>query len=369
MGLFTREKKPPALKRRKSQPKTLREVLNAAFIQELKKNPALLRRVAAKEAGHLDLMEEEDPIEQLKKEKISQAFREDPAFAEQVKQEYLASLNPQTGRGVEDEISAVIDEKAIEMLSKNPQLLQQAVTRRLERLVGKGGSNSGLSQLVEQLDDLDELKERFGGGEGGEKWLNPELVGKAMELVLALVTGNKGEAQGNSKARKVYVVETREGPIELDPVEYKKWLQQRTAIGLPPGEPKLTAPAVPEPSPVSLPAEEPLDQPPAQQSVSLRLTEWLPYVDGNPQEFYQVLMLKKLESHDPNAEYVLTILGTKSADEILALLSPFKSNGGEIGLAIETLEQHKEWMEKLTQIVKENKGEEQKCSIKTQASQ
>ena len=109
--------------------------------------------------------------------------------------------------------------------------------------------------------------------------------------------------------------------------------------------PKLDAPKPPEPTP---------EQPPPEPSPRLNLTEWLPYLDGEPSILAGVLIEKS--PTDKNAEFAIKVLNTYTAEQILRALQQFKQQGGATADAIIALEDRKEWLEGLIQAVKMTKS-------------
>jgi len=368
-GSKTKEKKP------RKQPKSLKQVLSDAWVRELKTNPDLLKRVAAKEAGYYDLVDDgTDPIEKIKQRVLSKALEEDPAFAEQVKQEYVDSLNPSSSDGgIESELEDTISGAVIEKIRLNPKLVDTIVEKRIGDLMKGEKSHYGrTTDLVREIEGLKQLKEVLGeeSESKGEGFFTPDMV-KSL-LGDQGVVGLLGSLLGRSgSAQRTYVVETPGGTREFSPEEYKLYLEQRQRGELPAPFSKVLESAQTV-SPVSPPVEgqaqthvqivpsPPFIAPAPPSAPSLNISSWLPYLEQEPEVFVALLeekvLLEGIEGE--RAKFTLSILKTKTVDELLALLQPFKAKDGEIAQAIEALEAKKEWLEELMKIVKGEKEED-----------
>lgn len=309
---------------------TLDKVLEKALIRHAKEDPEWAFRAATRKFGIQE--DPVDPVEELKKQKLAELLENDPEFAESVKAEYLAQ-----SRGSRDLSSAIdeeVTEAALAELHTNPELMHKAVSRRInEIVVGHGESEDGSSlvKLLQELDNLEELKGRLGGDRQGgilTSLLSPEVLKKVIEVLPSLLGKQSGEGV---QQQRVYVVETPKGALELDAAGYKKYLEekQRTALA----EPRATAP-------------------------SGIMEEWLPYLDKPPEDFVDALVQKQQEGN-PTASLVLNLLASNTADNILAILQPYKKDYAE---AIEKLEANREWLEGAITYLQRLIGEQQHVS-------
>ena len=309
---------------------TLDKVLEKALIRHAKEDPEWAFRAATRK---FNIQEDTvDPVEELKQQKLAELLENDPEFAESVKAEYLAQA-----KGSRD-LSAVIDEEvtgaALEELHTNPELMHKAVNRRINEIVsGQGGEDgdSPLLKLLQELDNLEELKGRLGGnqGHGGilANLLTPEVLKKVIEVLPSLL----GKQMREATQQRVYAVETPKGMLELDATGYKAYLEEKQKIAL---------------------------EAPKEATSQGLIAEWLPYLDKPPEEFVNALMQKQQEGN-PTASLILNLLASNTAGSILAILQPYKK---DYAGAIEKLESNRDWLESVITHLQGVIGEQQHVS-------
>ena len=308
----------PFVRKQKQKPQkkeTIDTVFEQALLGHAKDNPAWALKAAAKKF-HFDI-EEEDPIAAKKKE-----------------------------------IKLKLAEEGLKRIMENPELRERYTQIQLDEMVGESGgedlgglaAGSTLEDVLGQLDTIDEIRERLGGKEGGRGWLKEILDSEAgKEMGVSLVQLLLGRQAGQ---RPVYVVETPGGLVRMDEAQFNKYLQDKEQVKLP-SPAKIIAEL-----PTELPAEPLVPSPTPPGAPSLNIKEWIEYLERSPEEFVQNLMTK-VNAGDENATFALNILKTKTADEIIEALQPFKT--GEAGEAISIIEGNKWWLEAVIELLKEEK--------------
>lgn len=342
------------------KPVTQKDVLNSAWIKFLRRNPKMAERMAAKEFKALDLMDSSDPVEDLKKLKLAEALENDPDFANQVKEEYLAKSK---SRDVTAAVQEAIDMALLERVRKDPAILARAVDKRLDNLVG-GAPKTEFGQFLDQMRELDDFRDSFRGEpeEKKDDWFK-EI---AMEAVKAFAPSLPGLLLGKKAALgRIYVIETPEGVKEVDSTGYLKYLEEKGKLQLPEGvtpvnkvvsvppKPLSDTPrssqdeSKPEDSNNTPPINRPLPVTHSEKEVSLNLKEWLPWVDKEPLEFVEFLD----KTNNEWSTMVLNIFYTFTVEELFKRILPFKKSP-EYTELITTIENHKDWLEQVIDIVK-----------------
>lgn len=345
-------------------PRPREQALDRALLKTLlkraKEDPDWAFKAATQKYGIS--VEEEDLLKKAEQRALVKAMDEDPQFAAMIKERYMAEANPAP------DLSAQIDEKVAEAtlqeLDRNPELLQRAIARRVEAIAGKSKAGSSTSDLEEELDRLEALKERFGGDNKGsflDALKDPDVIKKGIDLVMGL-TG-KGQLQLSAPQSRVYVVQRPDGSlVEMDAQGYRAFLEaQGKALPqseIPPQEPlRPPSPSMPSP-PVGGPSLEssasPLQPVAQKESPVLHLGPWLEYLEGEPADF--VGALRAEAELDGNAKFGLELLKRNSAESLLALLGPYKASSDELRTIIEKLEGKRPWLEEVCRVAKEEVG-------------
>src|SRR3990172_7600207 len=121
----------------KKSPKTMDSILNNSMNRVLTKNPGLAEKVAAKKFGYDEFITEPEEAEKVKKD-----------------------------------MQAIIFKQALHEIQTNPELSRKLAERKAEEILGiapevdgrelEGYPGSSVSQLMEEFDQYDELRKRFG---------------------------------------------------------------------------------------------------------------------------------------------------------------------------------------------------------------
>lgn len=286
------------------------------FLEMSKNDPNLKRQLVA-QVFNLKLAEPLNPIEQKKKE-----------------------------------IESKIVDQALEKITTSPELTQRFVDSQVEKIIGEAGISeneegefeSPLQQAINQIREAKEFEREFGGGDKGFiKDLLDSEAGKELAKGLFSILG--------TRVQKVYIVETPEGTLEMNPLDYQRYLET-TQRGQLPGP--AAEPVEPKRPPTPRPPEE-VQVEPEPVRASLGLSEWLPYLDQEPENFVAALF-ESANWPAEQSQFIIGILISKTADEILEMLEPFKSNEEYIEV-IEKLEEKKAWLEQVVSQVRMVMGE------------
>jgi len=253
------------------------------------------------------------------------------------------------------EIDSIITRQALEEIKNDPELTKEFARKRLESIVGEipegkedeeYPQGTAIGQVLEELDNYEELKSRFGGKSGPLGGLiNAELLtelAKQVPNILALLQGRQPPIQPTT-----YVVEVNGQLREMDAVGYKRLLEQRELKRLEAGKKPEKAEVKPEEEPKleeTKPAVEELEEP--RPVLELDLSLLADYLDGEPIPFIDSLI--ELQQNDsPEAMFALNLMIENDADTIIKMLQPFKANE-EYRRIVEKLERKQadeEWLQ------------------------
>ena len=142
---------------------------------------------------------------------------------------------------------------------------------------------------------------------------------------------------GKSAVPRIYVVPTEDGVVEMNALEYKKFLE-RQQISAPPAQ------------------EEPEEEPEKEQqesSPSLNITEWLPFLEEDPEVFVDTLLSKVGAGDEQATSGYNFLLNAENSESIInMLLSLRDSVEDSIKAAIDRICGKKEWLESVISMVK-----------------
>ena len=186
----------------KSKEKTLKQLCQEAFGNELKKNPELMRKVAFKEMGYADMIEDTNPasaqrtaIKNRVYEKALKQIEEDPDLAERF-----------VGTAIED----IMSDGRKGRRGRDFEVLES----------GSGGSS--ISQALEDIKSLEELKEALGSkGSGLASLVTPELLIEVLRTVRDMSAKNTPQVE-----IPVYVVQVDGQMTKVTEPQYKQLLQE-----------------------------------------------------------------------------------------------------------------------------------------------
>jgi len=305
----------------KRPPKTLKQILSDAFSKELSKNPELMQQASIKHgAKELGIeFEKSDPIEQQKRE-----------------------------------IKAKIIERALKKIDENPELAEQFVNTTIEEIIGGGrgegqgygdgeGAGSILRQAIEELDDVEEFRERISGKAKGSA-LGGLVDSETLKEVLRTIQSLR--APGGVPQERIFVVQVNEELREVTETEYKRLIQQgllRPIAALEAPKEKLLSE---EPTELELP-----------EFISSNLIELASYLEQEPEDF--IIQLEyEVQSNVPQSQLLWDFLSTVNYEDIVGLATPYKGHS-QIGIYVEKIlsEEGKVWFEKVIELIKTKGGE------------
>jgi len=250
-------------------------------------------------------------------------------------------------------IDALVTEKALEEIKKDPELVKEFARRKLEDIIGEisteqdegydgsGYRDSPLSQAIDTIDEYETLKGRLGAKSGPLGGLvDAEVIKMALQSAPQFLAAIQGKSLPVPPTK--YLIEVDGVLHEMDAIAYKNLLEQRETKRLeigkekPGAEEEVESELAPE-----LEAEHP----------SFNLDFWTEYLDGDSSEVIFKLMELK-ETGDVQAIYVLDLFQKLDAMQVLTLLLPFKSNE-KYKESIEKLETQTEWLQEAIDFYRE----------------
>ncbi len=340
MPLF--KKAPPPKKPRRSHlPQTLDSALEKELIKRARKDPDWAF-AAAKRKFNISGPEDENPIAKVQREALAEALQNDPEFIQQVKQNYLQK----EGAVLEgDELDKRIGDASMELLESNPELLQKIARRRIDSMMS---NQDGMSGMAEQLREFRQLEEELGGGKK-EGLLGGLIDSSVMAEIIRALPALMGKGQSAPTTQDVYIVETPTGDmLRLTPGQYQEY---RNRKALPPGSPQSleqapedSAKSHDEASATSVPHSNG-----ANQDGGIDISSWLPYLDQDPSVFVAKLR-ELLAQQDKNAIFTYNLLGNKTSQEIIAMLTPYKDKP-ELSEFVTKLEGKTDWIDQVILLI------------------
>ena len=284
-----------------------------------------------KKYAHEELIEmaKKDPA--LKREMIMQTFgykipeRKEPDPAEEKKREIKAKLYDQ----------------ALEEIDKDPELKSRYAQNLIAELVGDAGEgdSKGYSETLDELGTFHRVKEFLESEGAGNKGPLAGLWDPATtRLLLENIMPALMNRSNLPSPPRIYIIETKEGLVETDADGYRRYLEERDRKKLS-AAPAKEVEAVPEVAPVE---EEP-------KQGAIKLSDWIPYLDQDPTIFADHLV-ECYHLGDENAIFAINLLTSKTADEVIAMLEPFKK--GEYEEGIEKIISNREWLEQVINLLK-----------------
>jgi len=324
MRLFGRSEPPKKKRPRKSVAEKEKEldlkrkkVEFDGLMELIKDDPSVKRQLVA-ETFHLDL-KKADPAEEKK-------------------------------RKIEDKITSL----AFDRIGQDDELTEDLVKSALESIIGgprkrrRGDDDGGyqeysspISQLLEELDSYEELKERFGGkGDGllGGIW-DPEVTKTLVQTILPLLLSRVQQPGLQSGPAPTI----REIPREALQPPPRPVLEQPVAEEIPPPPPPEPAPEpeVEPPAPSTSFVQNYVPDEPEEEGINL--IDWIPFLDEEPGAFVTEL-LEGVALEKPVAKFTADFLRQRTTEAVLEAFQPFKQNE-QLGEVIATLEANREWLD------------------------
>lgn len=264
-------------------------------------------------------------------------------------------------------ITTEITKLALEQIKKDPALTKKFVDSQVESIIGgteEGredgqlygeGGGSIIRQALEELNDVEEFRDRLGvgKGKGGITGIlsDPDVV-KEIVVTLRSIMMRGGAPPPEEKT----IIVSVNGEVrEVSLSEYKKLLQQgvvKPVAALIPPEKET-----PEEEPVG---EEPLVEEPVDISQFLSLVDLdilISKLEYTPEAY--VLELQDEKETDAQAQFVWGILSKTTLEEAVEKVTPYGANE-ELAPYIAKLlsEEGKTWLAEVIRIIKELEVEE-----------
>lgn len=308
MGIFSKHRR---TQKKRSPAKILSDLTDKTLIREAIADKGLQLQLALKAKGHGDIAK---AIEEAKKPKnvfnariseLALKRLDDPAYAE---------------RFVEDFISSAFGAKPT------------TEGEETGYFTGRGGDGTPAQQLLEQMNDIEELKQKFGGSGGGlSGMLTPEVIAGVIDLVKTMMT--KGQLPG-PQVERTYIISIEGQSREVSEQDYKRLVEsgQIKPIGM------IGAPA-PQPATASPPevkiatAESKVTDPPILASLDAVMIQ--DYINMPPREFVNRIT-DAANAGIPYAIFLTKYLPTTNYDDLVKTITPYKSS--------EKLGKYVEWL-------------------------
>ncbi len=211
MGIFSKITKKRT--RTKRRPKTLKDILNDAYLSSLKKDPELLKEIAFRDAGHADILDRDREVETTKKQ-----------------------------------IKKHVTEQALNRIQSDPELAEQFISDQVEDIMSNGkpsrrrtrepeyhdygtGYGSSIEQALSEIDSLSELKTKLSelglieGGDKGQGFFKGVTLKDIMEF-LPHLTGKGADNGSTQQSEPRFVIEIDGKPTAVTESQYNKMLNQ-----------------------------------------------------------------------------------------------------------------------------------------------
>lgn len=293
---------------------------------------------------------------QWARDKLLEKAKDNPELENQ----YIAKLMgieikpPDPVAEKKEEIKSKIVDKALEKISKDPELAEQFVTRQIEEIVGEstgkgtefyGEPGSILRQAIEELEDVEEFRNKIGGKVKGSALgglVDSETVKEILKTIQALKTGVIPQ-------ERTYVVQINGEPTEVSESQYRQLVQSgqikpiaalEEAKGLPPEE---------KVEPIKLEPELP-------EFISTNLTELAGYLEQEPEDFITQLEYE-VQAEIPHSQFLWGFLSNTTYEGIVNLVTPYREHS-QVSVYVEKIlsEEGKTWLEQVIVLIKEKES-------------
>ena len=251
-----------------------------------------------------------------------------------------------------NQIKKIITEEALKEIQNDPELRKEFARSQVEEIMGRksrkhddlgdfNGGGSPLEDILSELDNVELLKQRLGGGDQSllGKLLTPENVGQFLGLITAL-------QGGKLPMSKTYIVQLDGKQVEVTEEQYKQL-----------SESGRLRPVAELAAPVSeVPDDEPEDigGPPSEPEIpeGIDLTALFEMLDREPEEVIAQLQ-DEVNRNVEGSKATWDFFGSSSYESIVELVTPYKANK-ELVPIIDNVLSRREWFDRVIQLVKES---------------
>ena len=301
------------------------------------------------------------------------ALIEDEEYREAIKQARLDAIRGNSNPS--DELDEMLVQSAIEEIQSNPDLRHKAIGKKIQQIIGGRNSGSSFSDFLEELDQVDELRDRLGVGEKEGGFVPQVIAGftKNLPEILAYLGGRP--IPPDKQQVKIYNIENPDGSIvKVDADTYIRLLEQQRQLT----SPETTRQEAPTKihrdtsyaeTPLDIPSNIPQEdtytvqtQPEPHKNIqnsSLGIANWLPYLDEEPSIFAYTLQ-ELATGGDEQSQLAISFMQSSSIKQVVSLLEQFRDTSeGEVREVLDRILTDKiEWLGEVVELIKTIRGEE-----------
>lgn len=315
---------------------------------------------------------ESEAKEKIKaRERAAQIARQDP----DTEREYISKLigvdikPPDPDKKAKQEIKSLITSEALKAIKEDPELKAEFARQQITEIMGESASPrhdyygrteefgnpvSSISQALEQIDDINELKEKLGSGSGnGKGFLSALADPEVVKMILALLVGRVGSTKTTESSESSYVVRIDGQTTQVSRAQFDQFLKENRVTPIAEIGPAKPAEVVKDPTEqVAIPSVVELP-------IFLKDTDFTVisgWFDTEPDDFVENMKAEVTAGAD-EAKLIWGFLTTATYDGIVEHVMPYKSNPKVSELVEKVLsEEGKVWVEKVLELVKEGKS-------------
>jgi len=329
--------------------KTLAQILKDSLIKEVNRDPALRKRIAMKEAGYESLMAEADPITEKQRQ-----------------------------------IKTKVTDMALQRIDSDPELAEQFIEEQIFEIIGSKRRSRGkdtdsdgrmdpyegmsaAARTRAELQDLRELQEELGSGNGSKGMLGGIITPDVIKAVIEYLSTNaklqfaqlQNQPQIQTQQVRTYVVQVEGQVKEMSETEYRQLLQKGAvkpiaAIEAPKKEASESSDIMVQSDfgkPVVAKEQAPINTVSADILASLDIEMIKSYLDMSPADAITRIHEQEM-SGDPQAGMMLKFLGMTNYDTIASYLGPYRKDP-TLGVYIAKVLDRKDWISEVIRLAKE----------------
>lgn len=304
------------------------------------------------------------------REKFYDLAKENPELEKQwvSKQMGIEIKPPDLVEQKKREIKSRLYDRALKNIEEHPELAEQYDEQVLSEIIGSSRKRSGrddsgyegygspLEEVLGEVENLEQLRERLGGKEAKgmlTDLLNTETFKGIGEALVAKLLAGSGISQ--APPQRVFVVQNENGQtIGLTEEEYQRYNQKGLLR-------PIAALESPKPSPGAqpLPEEEQYTAETPTQELSPELPDFISMIDldqilacmeQSPEDFVAQLEYE-IETGAEMYKYIRDILSATTYDNIASTIGPYRDNA-QVGYVVQKILENREWMEKSISLIK-----------------